>query len=108
MTTDPREIPQTREEKLAATSTMYDTSKIIAERDARDIYAAAKAKRDADPAYEVVAARAMSGAKIHAMYLGNRILFCRGNVAGMGYRLNGVEVSAVDCKNCAVHVENEA
>lgn len=36
MTTDPRETPQTREEKLAQTSTMYDTSKIIEERDARE------------------------------------------------------------------------
>ena len=30
------EVPQTREEKLAATSAMYDTSKIIEERDARE------------------------------------------------------------------------
>lgn len=75
---------------------------------AEEIYAAAKKARDEDPAYETVAARAMSGSKIHAMYVGNRILFCRSNVAGMGYRLHNVEVSAVDCKNCTIHIEDDA
>lgn len=93
MPIDPREVPQTREEKLAATSTMYDTSAIIAERDAREA------------AETTVAARAMSGSKVHAMWLRNSILFCRSNVAGLGYRLHNVEVSAVDCKNCITHLE---
>jgi hypothetical protein len=78
---------------------MYDTSKIIAERDAREA-AEAPGARDV-----TVAARASSGSKVHAMWLRNSILFCRSNVAGMGTRLHNVELRNVDCKNCITHLE---
>ncbi len=154
MTTDPREIPQTREEKLAATSTMYSTAGIkstdgvtsyftkqidkdqAAERLAlpalwetfsydrteanfdayRDAYLAVngsfpydhlRPEVKVDPAYVVVAARANSGAKVHAMYAGNRILFCRSNVGGTGWALNGQTLEAVDCRNCKTHLDNQ-
>jgi hypothetical protein len=154
MTTDPREIPQTREEKLAATSTMYSTANIkatdgvtsyftkeidkdqAAERLAlpalwetfsydrtaenfdayRDAYLAVngsfpydhlRPEVKVDPAYVVVAARANSGAKVHAMYAGNRILFCRSNVGGTGWRLHNQDLEAVDCRNCKIHLDNQ-
>lgn len=155
MTTDPREIPQTREAKLAATSTMYSTAGIksaddgvtsyfsktidkdqAAERLAlpalwetfsynrtvenfdayRDAYLAVNGSFpydhlrpavEVDPAYEVVAARANSGNKVHAMYAGNRILFCRSNVGGTGWKLHAETLEAVDCKNCKTHLDSQ-
>jgi hypothetical protein len=60
-----------------------------------------------DPTYTVVPARANSGSKVHAMYQGNRILFCRANVGDMGWRLNGFDLTSVTCKNCRTHLNSE-